>query len=163
MSQKTTDKTGPDVESIVKENGKERRNVLVILHQIQEETPGNYIRKGDLRKVAEMLDLPFSDLHGVTTFYSMYSTKPRGKYIIRVCESGPCALMGADNVFNVLKEELEIDLYETTEDGLFTLEPSSCLGICGVAPAMMVNKETYGNLTPEKIREVLRQYRNEEE
>ncbi len=153
---------GPDIESILEEHGHRKRHVLSMLHQMQEETEGNYIREKDLRKLAEKLEMPFSNLHSVVTFYSMYSIQPRGKYIIRVCESGPCTLLGADTVFEVIEDELNVGLYETTEDGLFTLEPSSCLGICGVAPAMMINDETYGNLTPEKIRKVLAELKEEE-
>lgn len=146
----------------IKKYGKKRENVLAILHEIQNNTEGHYLKEEQLRSLAEKMELPYSDLHGVVTFYSMFSTRPRGKYIIRVCESGPCSLLGANTIFEVIQEELNIDLYETTEDKLFTLEPTSCLGICGVAPAMMINEETYGNLTPKRIRDVLALYNQEQ-
>ncbi|MFP4646312.1 MAG: NAD(P)H-dependent oxidoreductase subunit E [Candidatus Acetothermia bacterium] len=159
MNGKSPDESQLDLEEIIERNGGQRRNVLSMLHDMQLETPGHYIKQTDLKSLARALDLPYSELHSVVTFYSMFSTKPRGEYIIRVCESGPCALLGADTIFDVIQEELNVDLYDTTDDGLFTLEPSSCLGICGVAPAMMINQETYGNLTPNRIREILEGYR----
>lgn len=163
MSPQTKQVDGPDLEHILDKHGRQQRHVLAMLHEIQNQTPQNYIREKDLKELAEALKMPYSNLHGVVTFYSMFSTKPRGKYIIRVCESGPCTLMGSDTVFETLMEKLDIDLYQTTDDGLFTLEPSSCLGICGVAPAMMVNQETFGNLTPDRIDEIITEYQTGEE
>lgn len=151
-----------DIEEVVHQCGGKRHNVLAMLHEIQHRTRGNYVREKDLRQLAKLLDMPLSNLHSVITFYSMFSTTPRGKYIIRVCESGPCTLMGAETVFEVIEEELGVGFYQTTEDGLFTLEPSSCLGICGVAPAMMINQETYGNLRPDKVKNVLSDYKMKE-
>jgi len=151
------------VERIADKYDRERQNVLAMLHELQEETVGNYVKERDLEKLAQLLDLAQSDLQSVISFYSMFSTRPRGKYIIRVCESGPCSLMGSDSVFDALKEKLGVDIYGTTEDGLFTLEPSSCLGVCAVAPAMMINDETYGNLTRNKIGEIIEYYREKEE
>lgn len=151
------------VERLIEKYGGKRQNVLAILHELQDITPGNYLKEHDMRQLAEQLGLSFSDLHGVATFYSMFSTEPRGQHIIRVCESGPCTLMGSDSVVQTLQSKLGVDFYETTNDGFFTLEPSSCLGVCGVAPAMMIDDETFGNLSPAKIERVLDQYREEEE
>lgn len=105
--------------------------------------------------LSQKLNIPLAKLYGVVTFYSLFSTSPRGKYIIRICESPPCHLMGSDSVIDYLKTYLNIGLGETTSDGKYTLEITSCLGICAVAPAMMINDEMVGNLTPSKIKEVL--------
>ncbi len=148
-------------EEILNKYGKSRDNLLYILHEIQDNNPRNYLTEEDLKVVAKWLGIPYSYVHGVATFYSMFSLTPRGKYIIRVCESPTCHLLGSNDVLVELVKQLGIGIGETTEDGLFTLELTSCLGVCGVAPVMMINKEVYGNLTPEKVREVIEQKRRE--
>lgn len=85
----------------------------------------------------------------------MFSTKKRGKYVIRVCTSLPCHVANGREIINTLKEELKIDFNQTTSDGLFTLEESGCLGLCGVSPVIMINNEYYGDLTPQKVREII--------
>ncbi len=134
-------------------------NILYILHELQDSNPRHYLTEEDLKLVAEYLRLPLSYVHGVATFYSMFSLKPRGRYIIRLCQSPPCWLQGAFNLKEKLEELLGIKMGETTPDGLFTLEFSSCLGVCGVAPAMMINDTVYGNLTPEKVEEIIEDLR----
>jgi NADH-quinone oxidoreductase E subunit len=148
-------------ESIFQKYENKPENILLILHDIQDENPNKYLTEEDLKEVSERLNLPYSFVYGVASFYSMFSLKPRGKYIIRVCESPPCHLMGSENILNELKKILEIDIGETTRDNLFTLEISSCLGVCGVAPAIMINEEVYGNLTKEKIKEIIDNLRRE--
>ncbi|MCR4433110.1 MAG: NAD(P)H-dependent oxidoreductase subunit E [Caldiserica bacterium] len=136
-----------------------KENLLSLLHALQRSNPQNYLEEEDLKLAANYLSLPLSFVSSVATFYSMFSLKPRGKYIIRICESPPCHLVGAESIIDTVSNFLGIKVGETTPDGLFTLELSSCLGVCGVAPAMMVNEEVYGNLTPEKVRSVLNDLR----
>lgn len=147
------------VAEIVARHGAREDALLAILHDVQAET--NSLSESDLIEVARALDIPLSRVYGVATFYSMYSTKPRGKYIIRICESAPCHIMGAEEVIRAFEEALGIKMGETTDDGLFTLEYTSCLGICGVAPAVMINDRVHGNLTPAKVPEILAMYREE--
>lgn len=136
-------------------------NILLILHEIQSLNPRKYLTEEDLKEVSQKLNLPYSFVYGVASFYTMFSLKPRGKYIIRVCESPPCHLSGSESILTELKNILKVDIGETTPDNLFTLELTSCLGVCGVAPAIMINDEVYGNLTTEKIREIIEQKRRE--
>jgi NADH:ubiquinone oxidoreductase subunit E len=136
-------------------------NLLAILHDIQDACPEHYLSEADLRAVADHLGLTYSFVHGVATFYTMYSLKPRGRYLIRVCQSPPCHLLGSTTISRELMRLLGIAFGETTPDKRFTLEMSSCLGVCGVAPAMMVNDRVYGNLTPELIAEVIAGLRRE--
>lgn len=136
-------------------------NILLILHEIQNLNPRKYLTEEDLKEVSQKLNLPYSFVYGVASFYTMFSLKPRGKYIIRVCESPPCHLSGSEDILTELKNILKVDIGETTSDNLFTLELTSCLGVCGVAPAIMINDEVYGNLTNEKIREIIEQKRRE--
>ncbi len=136
-----------------------RENLLDILHAMQEASPTNSLSKEDIEAVAKYVGITPAEVWGTATFYSMFSVKPRGKYVIRVCTSPACHLLGGESVLEALKRELGIDVGETTKDGVFTLETSSCLGICGVAPAMMIDEIAYGNLTPEKIKEIILSYR----
>ncbi|MCS7239926.1 MAG: NAD(P)H-dependent oxidoreductase subunit E [Candidatus Bipolaricaulota bacterium] len=133
--------------------------LLALLHALQRANPQNYLTHEDLELAAQYLGLPLSRVRDAVTFYTMFSLKPRGKHIIRVCASPNCHLAGAWSVLEELKGELGIDVGETTPDGLFTLECTSCLGVCGVAPVMMVDEEVVGNLTPLRAREVIRRIR----
>jgi len=134
-------------------------NLLAILHDIQNASPEHYLSDDDLRAAADYLKLPTSFVHGVATFYTMYSLKPRGKNLIRVCQSPPCHLLGSSTISRELIRLLGIGFGETTPDKRFTLEMTSCLGVCGVAPAMMINDRVYGNLTAELIAEIIEDLR----
>lgn len=145
------------VAEIAAKSGRREDALLSILHELQAEL--NYLPEEALREVALALDIPLARVYGFVTFYSMYSVKPRGKYIIRICESAPCHVRGAKAVIAAMEETLGIKVGETTKDGLFTLEFTSCLGVCGVAPAVMINDTVHGNLTPEAVKELLAAYR----
>ncbi len=150
------------VKDIVNKYKNKRENLLLILHEIQNRHPQNYLSKEDIELLSKEMKIPVSDIKGTASFYTMYSFVPRGKYIIRVCESPPCHILGAQTIFKAIEKKLGIKEGETTKDGLFTLEGTSCLGICGVAPAMMINDEAYGNLDEEKIEKILDQIREKE-
>ena len=147
---------------IVRKYGGKRENLLQILHEIQDDNPQNYISKESIDFLSEEMKIPVSDITGTASFYSMFSFQPRGKYIIRVCASPPCHIMGAETIFQVISRELHINKSETTNDGLFTLEETSCLGVCAVAPAMMINDIVYGNLTGEKVKQIIEEIRKKE-
>jgi len=135
--------------------------LLNTLHSLQKEFNG-YIPLEAAEMLSELMDKPASRINEVLTFYTMLSTNERGKYIIRVCKSLPCHVANGEKVINQLKIRLNIDFGETTEDGLFTLEQSSCLGLCGVSPVMLINDEAYGNLTPEKVDKIIDKITEEE-
>ncbi len=137
--------------------------LLDMLHDLQEAEPRNFLSREALQAVAEYLDVPISEIISTATFYSMYSLKPRGRHIIRICESPPCLLVGAESLIDLLVKLLGVAIGETTADGLFTVETTSCLGVCGVAPAMMIDDELYGNLTPERLRKIIARVRREDE
>jgi len=150
------------INEIINKYGNKRENLLQILHDIQNQNPQNYISEENIKTLSEEMRIPVSDIKGTASFYSMYSFVPRGKYIIRICESPPCHILGAQTIFDAVEKKLGIKEGETTKDGLFTLEATSCLGICGVAPAMMINDEAYGNLDEKKINEILEQIQEKE-
>ncbi|MCX8058087.1 MAG: NAD(P)H-dependent oxidoreductase subunit E [Spirochaetes bacterium] len=145
--------------NILQKYEKDKENILFALHDIQDSKKEKYLSFEDLQEVAKYFNIPLSKVKGVVTFYSMFSLEKRGKYIIRVCESAPCHVRGTINVLKSFKKYLGIDIGETTSDGLFTLETTSCLGVCGVAPACMINETVYGNLEDNKIKEIIENYK----
>lgn len=145
------------VADVVTRVGGERADLLEVLRQLQSGT--NYLSEDVLVDVAVAMDIPLSHVYGVASFYSLYSTEPKGKYIIRICENAPCHIDGAEDVIDAFKAALGVSVGETTEDGLFSLELTSCLGVCGVAPAVMVNDVVYGNVNPGSVDGILEKYR----
>ncbi|MDT8401383.1 MAG: NAD(P)H-dependent oxidoreductase subunit E [Bacteroidales bacterium] len=145
---------------ILKQFSPEHINMLGLLHALQDNNPYNYLDRGDLKSVAEYLNTTLSHVYGVATYYTMFSLKPRGKYIIRVCNSPVCKMEGSVNIIDELKKLLAIEAGETTKDKKFTIELSECLGQCAVAPAMMINKEVYGKLDQKKIAGIIQEYKN---
>ena len=133
-------------------------NVLLILHEFQNSNPRNYLSEKDLKIIAAYLNVPSSSIYGVASYYTLFSLKPRGKYIIRICHSPVCAMTGAAKILAELRKTLNVDIGETTTDGLFTLETSECLGQCDTAPGMAVNQDYHGNLTSDKIQHTLSKY-----
>lgn len=147
------------VEKAKSESLEERDMLINTLHKVQDYF-GNYIPIEAAEIVAEELAVPKSKVYEVLTFYTMFSTKPRGKYVIRVCVNLPCHVTGGREVVQTLQEILGIKFGETTKDGFFTLETTSCLGLCGVAPVIMINDQYYGDLSPKKVRELIENLRN---
>jgi len=150
------------VRSLLEKYPQSTEHLLDMLHDLQAAEPRNYLTRDALRAAADYLGLPLSDVVSTATFYSMYSLKPRGRHIIRICESPPCQIVGAESLIDLLGSHLGIAVGETSEDGLFTLETSSCLGVCGVAPAMMIGEELYGNLTPARVVDVIENVRRQD-
>lgn len=118
-----------------------------------------YLPEEVMEKISKRLNLPLSKVYGVATFYAQFHLKPRGKYIIRVCQGTACHVRGSNKVLEELKKLLNIEDGETTEDLRFTLESVACLGACVLAPAIMINDDTYGKLTSESLAEILEQYK----
>lgn len=117
-----------------------------------------YLPKEVLQLIAKELRLPLSKVYGVVTFYAQFHLKPRGRNIIRVCLGTACHVRGGAKIFETVQKELNIKDGETTEDLRFTLESVACIGACGLAPVIMVNDDTHGRLTPDKISEILAKY-----
>ncbi|MBQ8136247.1 MAG: NADH-quinone oxidoreductase subunit NuoE [Clostridia bacterium] len=114
----------------------------------------------DVQKaIAEGLGVTLSEVYGVATFYSQFKLKPAGKYVISVCLGTACYVKGSQKVLERLSEELKVDVGDTTDDGLFTLQATRCLGACGLAPVLTVNDEVYGRLKPDDIPGIISKYR----
>lgn len=142
------------VDEIIEKQGKTKIALLPCLKIIQEEI--SYIPEEAINYLRERLDVSSVDIYGTITFYGMLTTQKQGKYVIRMCNSLPCYLNGSQKMIKILEDELGVKNGKTTPDGKFTLELVSCLGLCDKAPAMMVNKEIYGNLSEERIKEVIK-------
>lgn len=139
----------------------EKHNLLPILHSLQDNHPQNYLPDEVLMATAKYLNISLSSVYGVVGYYTMFSLKPRGKFVIRFCTSPVCALMGSITLLEWFSQQLSIKLGETTADGLFTIEECQCLGRCGQAPSMMVNHNVYENLTPETIENIIEELKKQ--
>ncbi len=135
-----------------------KRSILVpMLLYIQDEL--GYLSDEVIAEIAQRVDLTQLEVRDVISYYSMLTTKPRGKYNVQVCTNICCMLRGSDEIFEHCKQKLGIGHKETTADGVFSLEEVECIGACSWAPAMQVNYDFHENLTPEKVDEVLANYR----
>jgi NADH-quinone oxidoreductase subunit E/NADP-reducing hydrogenase subunit HndA len=144
------------LKEILENYDQKEEDLIPVLQDAQEEY--GYLPKVVLREIADSLDIFFSDVYGVATFYSQFHLEPRGENVIRVCLGTACHVKGGARILERLQDELGIADGETTEDLKFTLESVACIGACGLAPAIMVNDDTYGRLEPSRVSEILTQY-----
>ena len=109
--------------------------------------------------ISDATGIPVSTIYGVATFYSQFTLKPRGKYTMGICLGTACYVRGSQLVLDELEKQLGIPVGESTDDGMFTLNATRCIGCCGLAPAMMVNDEVYGRLVPGDVKGIIEKYR----
>jgi len=112
--------------------------------------------------ISEETNIPLADIYGVVTFYTQFTVEEKGRHKVGVCLGTACYVKGSQEVMDKLVEELNIKVGQTTEDKLFTLEATRCLGCCGLAPVMTVDDDVYGNADPKKVPEIIAKYRNQE-
>lgn len=122
-----------------------------------------YLPADVLYHIAERIGSTPAKVMGVATFYSQFRLQPVGKYLIMLCQGTACHVNGSEKIEKAITEELGIADGETTSDGLFTLKNVACLGCCSLSPVMMINDETYGILTPEKAKEILKNLKAKED
>lgn len=134
--------------------GKQKSALIPILHLAQKEF-GGWLDVPVMDYIATLLHISPIEVYEVATFYTMFNLQPVGKYILEVCRTGPCMLKGSDQIIDYIKEKLQINEGETTQDGLFTLKPAECLGACGYAPMMQIGKFYHEHLTKEKVDEII--------
>jgi len=128
--------------------------VLPVLTLVQEHH-GGWLTNELMQKTADYLDMPFIAVYEVAAFYSMYDLKPTGKHKLAVCTNISCMLAGCDKIMKHLKQKLNIQAGEITQDKKFVLKEVECLGACASAPVMHVGDQYYENLTPEKVDKIL--------
>jgi len=142
------------LKKIVRIGQKEGWSLIKILQQIQIEY--GYLPKELLKSAAELLKLPYGKVFGVATFYAQFHLTPRGRHIIQQCDGTACHVKGGTRIGKFLRDELGIEPGETTEDLKFTYEVVYCLGSCGLAPVAMVDGKVYGELSVEKMKNILK-------
>jgi len=118
-----------------------------------------YLPETAIKKISLALDKPYSEVAGVVTFYSYFSTVPRGKHLVRVCLGTACYVRGGKEVLEGLRNALRIEVGETTADRLFSLEVGRCFGACGLAPVIMIDDDVHQRVRPAKIAKILDRYR----
>lgn len=149
------------IQEILAEHSSEKQDLIKALHQLQEYHPQKYLCDEALNACCSHFKLTKAEVYGVVTYYSMFSTTPRGKYHISLCKSPVCTSMGSANLVKHLEDNYKLKSGSITDDKMFSLEKVECLGRCGKAPSMMINKDVYTNLTPEKVDQILNSLKNE--
>lgn len=142
-----------EFEAIVARYPRKEAAMLPVLYLAQREF--GHLGTEAIDYVARLMEQPPARVHGVVSFYTMFNTKPIGRYHIQVCRTLPCALGGAERMTAFIKQRLGIEPGETTPDGRFTLSEVECLASCGTAPMIQVNDDYYENLTESKLDELL--------
>lgn len=153
-------KPGQDVQKIVRTfveaHGNEKAELIPILHEINGKL--GYISDEAIQELSERMNIPTSHIYSVATFYRMLSTEPRGRHVIQFCESAPCHVAGGRVVWQKLESELGLAKGETSADDKWTLLTTSCLGVCGVGPVLIIDNDIYGNVTPDQVPGILDNY-----
>lgn len=123
----------------------EKDNLIPILNEVQEKF--GYIPKEAQKEISEFLKIPMAEIYGVITFYSRFTLEPKGKYAISVCLGTACFVKGSQKIMDRLTERLGIQAGQTTEDGLFSIDETRCVGACGLAPVFTINGDVHGRAT----------------
>lgn len=156
----TAEKT-KQINDIIKRypEGKQKSALLPVLHLVQEEH--GWLPLEAMNEVASVLDIQPIEVYEVATFYTMFHLKPVGKYVLEFCRTGPCCLVGAEQLLQYLKNKLQIEIGETTSDGLFTLKTVECLAACGQGPVLQIGPEYvyHEHLNEQKLDQLIDQLR----
>ncbi|MDD2217109.1 MAG: NAD(P)H-dependent oxidoreductase subunit E [Eubacteriales bacterium] len=143
---------------VIAEHKGTRGALIPVLHEAQEIY--GYLPMEVQLEIANGLDVPLAEVYGVVSFYTRFSINPKGKYLVNVCMGTACYVKGAGLILEKLKEALDLDVDECSEDGKFSLEACRCIGACGLAPVMTINEDVYGRLVPEDVVGIIEKYKN---
>lgn len=146
------------LDDVIDEYDRKESNLIQILHMAQ--AIFGYLPKNVQSYIAEQMGLPVSKVGGVVTFYTFFSTKPKGDHTISVCLGTACYVRGGKKIIEKLKETIGIDVGETTADMKFTLQVVRCMGACGLAPAVRIDDKVFKRVNPNKLQHILKQYSN---
>ncbi|MGM0437661.1 MAG: NADH-quinone oxidoreductase subunit NuoE [Bacillota bacterium] len=145
-----------ELDPIIDKHRDKKGNLIPVLNDIQKKV--GYLPLEVQKYVSENLEIPMSEIYGVISFYSIFNTEPKGEHTIGVCMGTACYVKGAEDIMEKLKNELEIEVGETSNDDRFTMTVTRCLGTCSMAPVIMIDDKVYGEVTPGKIPEILKNY-----
>ena len=144
-----------ELDKALEEYGKIEGSLITVLQKAQDIY--GFLPREVIDYIAETMGIKTAKIYGVATFYTQFRFKPVGRYLIMLCKGTACHVNGAKAIEEAVCDELGITDGETTEDGLFTLNNVACLGCCSLSPVMMINGQTYGTLTGDKVRDVIRE------
>ncbi|MDA8229055.1 MAG: NAD(P)H-dependent oxidoreductase subunit E [Desulfitobacterium hafniense] len=154
--QETDEEKYARISEVIEEYRNKEGSLIQILHMAQ--GIYGYLPLELQQFIAQKLNMPLSEVYGVVTFYSFFSTQPRGENTIRVCLGTACYVRGGKKIVDRLREILSIEVGDTTEDGKFTLEVMRCIGACGLAPAITINDVVYKQVNPDKLPSILSKF-----
>ena len=146
-----------ELSSILERFEPRRDQLLPILIEVNNRF--GFISPVAMMEIAEYLNIPVAEIHGVISFYHFLGTEKKGKYVIRLCKTISCEMAGKEKIARILEKELGIKFGETTKDEMFSLEYTNCIGMCDQGPAMLVNDRVYSKLTPERVIEIVDELR----
>ncbi len=155
MNNKTVDLALLD--GVLAEYASVKGSLITILQKTQDIY--GYLPKEAIELISEKTGIATSEIMGVGTFYTQFRFEPVGKYLIMLCQGTACHVNSSELILQTIKDELGIDDGQTTADGLFSLKCVACLGCCSLSPVMMINEDTYGSLTPDKTKKILKELR----
>ena len=138
------------------EFGNDKENLIMILQAIQRRY--NYLPQATLKYLAEKIDVPYSQIYGVGTFYATFSLEPKGRNIISICLGTACHVRGGEKVRERIEDTLNLNGKKTTDDMRFTLEGVRCIGCCSLGPVMKVNEDVHGRIGADEVKKVLEKY-----
>lgn len=150
-----------DIINILQKYNYSRQDILYMLRELQELDGENQIKEEYAMIISEKMGIGLAEIYEIITFYSMLNEKKQGKYIIEICTSGPCFVTKSKDILGHLENILGIKLGETSEDGMFTLKSSSCIGACDISPVIKIGCKLYGNLTKDKVEEIIYKLKTE--
>jgi len=145
-----------ELDPIIEKHKEEKGNLIPVLNDIQKKI--GYLPLEVQKHVSKKLEIPMSEIYGVISFYSIFNTEPKGEHTIGICMGTACYVKGAEDIMEKLENELEIEVGETSDDDKFTMTVTRCLGTCSMAPVIMIDDKVYGEVTPEKVPEILENY-----
>lgn len=140
----------------VQRHGTTPDELIPILNDVNQEI--GYLPREAMEEISRRLRVPRSRVFSVATFYQMLSTEPRGRHVVKFCESAPCHVVGGRVVWEALRDSLQLNSGETSTDGKWSLVTTSCLGVCGVGPVIIIDEDIYGNVTPDQVAGILNRY-----
>ncbi|BDU50668.1 NADH-quinone oxidoreductase subunit NuoE family protein [Haliovirga abyssi] len=146
------------LEKFINELPEKKGALISVLHRAQDIF--GYLPAEVQKFISEKLDIPLAKVYGVVTFYSFFTMTPKGEYPISVCLGTACYVRGAEKVLDEFKRELDLEVGETGLDGKFSLDALRCVGACGLAPVVLVGEKVYGRVTPEQVKDILKEYKN---
>lgn len=156
----STDEKMEKVRKVVTELKQVNGALIPILHQVQQIY--GYLPEEAIKLIAAELKIPMVEIYGVATFYSIFSLRPKGRVVVKVCLGTACYVRGSQKILERLCKELDVEVNQTTNDNQFTLEDTRCLGACGLAPVMVVDETVYGGLKLTDVKKILKKYKESE-